>query len=93
MYSTKSISIIWTTTCHCRSLIQVFFYLSFFFVDVVAFFPKLNKALLYLVCVPNKVKGESSDVNIQFFVCVCYRIDWEDRKDGGESVGELLKDS
>lgn len=33
-------------------------------------FFSLNKAPLYLVCVPNKVKGESSDVNIQFFVCV-----------------------
>lgn len=33
-------------------------------------FLTLNKAPLYLVCVPNKVKGESSDVNIQFFVCV-----------------------
>lgn len=34
------------------------------------FFLILNKAPLYLVCVPNKVKGELSDVNIQFFVCV-----------------------
>lgn len=33
-------------------------------------FKTLNKAPLYLVCVPNKVKGELSDVNIQFFVCV-----------------------
>lgn len=32
-------------------------------------FETLNKARLYLVCVPNKVKGELS-VNIQFFVCV-----------------------
>lgn len=30
--------------------------------------PSLNKAPLYLVCVLSKVKGESSDVNIQFFV-------------------------
>lgn len=33
-------------------------------------FPPLNKAPLYLVCVPNKVKGESSDVNIHFLLCV-----------------------
>lgn len=34
-------------------------------------FPSLNKAPSYLVCVPSKVKGESSDVNIQFFLSVC----------------------
>lgn len=33
------------------------------------YYSTLNKAPLYLVCVPNKVKGELSDVNIQFFVC------------------------
>lgn len=36
------------------------------------------------MCVPNKVKGESSDVNIQISF-VCYRgVDWEDKKEGGE---------
>lgn len=33
-------------------------------------FKTLNKAPLYSVCVPNEVKGESSDVNIQIVVCV-----------------------
>lgn len=33
-------------------------------------FSPLNKAPLYLVCVPNKVKGEPSDVNIHFLLCV-----------------------
>lgn len=41
--------------------------------------PSLNKAPLYLVCVLSKVKGESSDVNIQFF---CVRVDYWDKKKG-----------
>lgn len=85
MYSTKLLLLILTTVSLWRSLPPPNQAPSL--ADSFFFFSTLNKAPLYLVCVPNKVKGELSDVNIQFFLCVTEELIKKDKRD---LVGERI---